>query len=224
MGYYVDLKSIGIDKYKKVLETSELIPSWKILLDGIDKNFHSIMKHNIENLDDLLNTLKSKNLIKEFSEATGVQEEYLKILKRVIKGYKQKPNKIKEFSCISDEVGASLEKIGVKNTYELYEMILTQERRKVLSEKTGINKEEVLKLAKLTDLSRIRWVNHTFAYVLLTAGYDTVEKVVKSDYKELYKVVKQLNEERKIYKAHIGEGDMKMVIESAQMLDIEVEY
>ena len=82
----------------------------------------------------------------------------------------------------------------------------------------------MLKLAKLTDLSRIRWVNHTFAYVLLESGYDTVEKVANADYKELYTTIKQLNEERKIYNAHIGERDMKMVIESAQGLDFEIEY
>ncbi|MBU1014801.1 MAG: DUF4332 domain-containing protein, partial [Bacteroidetes bacterium] len=136
----------------------------------------------------------------------------------------QKPNRIKDFSCISDDIFNRLEKSGFKNTLKLYDSVLTPEKRSELSKKTGISQKEMLKLAKLTDLSRIRWVNHTFAYVLLESGYDTVEKVAKADYKELYTIIKQLNEERKIYNAHIGERDMKMVIESAQGLDIEIEY
>ncbi len=79
-------------------------------------------------------------------------------------------------------------------------------------------------LTKLTDLSRIRWVNHTFAFVLLESGYDTAEKVSNADYQELYETVKQLNKEREIYNAHIGASDMRMCIESAKGLDYEIEY
>jgi len=60
--------------------------------------------------------------------------------------------------------------------------------------------------------------------VLLESGYDTVETLAKVDFKILYTTIKKLNEEKKIYNAHIGERDMKMVIESAKMLDIEIEY
>ena len=81
-----------------------------------------------------------------------------------------------------------------------------------------------MKLTKLTDLSRIRWVNHTFAFVLLEAGYDTVEKVANSDYKELYEKVKKLNEERNLYKGHIGLHDMKLCVEAAQDVSFEIEY
>ena len=79
-------------------------------------------------------------------------------------------------------------------------------------------------LTKLTDISRIRWVNHTFAYVLLEAGYDTVEKVANADSQELYETVKKLNSERKIYNAHIGVRDMKRVIEFAGDLAREIAY
>ncbi len=48
-----------------------------------------------------------------------------------------------------------------------------------MSKQIGISENELLRLAKLTDLSRIRWVNHAFAYVLFEAKYDTVEKAAK---------------------------------------------
>lgn len=224
MGYYVDLKSISIDKYKDILKSTELIPSWKVLEENIDENLDVIKRLNIKNLDELSTAIKSKQDIKMLSEKSGLPEKYLEVLKRVVNGYKQKPNRIKDFSCVTDDTIVKLEKLGIKNTLKLYEMILTADKRDELSKNTGIDKSKILKLAKLTDLSRIRWVNHTFAYVLMESGYDTVEKVAKADYKKLYTTIKQLNEERKIYNAHIGERDMKMVIESAQELDTEIEY
>ncbi len=201
-----------------------MIPSWKVLGEDIDKNLDIIKKHDISNLDELLIALKDKSKIQEFSKLSGLPAKYLEVLKRVVNGYRQKPNRIRDFSCISEDIFHRLEKSGLKNTLKLYDKVLTSEKRNEFSKKTGISQREMLKLAKLTDLSRIRWVNHTFAYVLLESGYDTVEKVAKADYKELYTNIKQLNEERKIYNAHIGERDMKMVIEFAQGLDFEIEY
>lgn len=224
MGYYIDLKSISIDTYKETLKAADLIPSWKILEENIDKNFDVIKKHNINNLDELLTAFKDKTKIQEFSNKSGLPENYLAVLKRVVNGYRQKPNRLKDFVCIPETVVHKLEKSGIKNTLKLYEEILTANRRNELSKKTGISDSEVMLLTKLTDLSRIRWVNHTFAYVLLEAGYDTAEKVADADYQELYETIKRLNEERKIYKAHIGVLDMKRCIDSAKDLDFEIEY
>ncbi|WP_340198835.1 DUF4332 domain-containing protein [Ascidiimonas sp. W6] len=224
MGYYIDLKSISLDAYKDILKTKTLIPSWKVLENDIDKNLSILKTNHIKNLDDLLITLKDKGKIQEFSKQSGLPENYLAVLKRVIKGYRPKPNRIKDFKCVSEDIVIKLEKIGIKNTLKLYEEIVTDEKRNELSRKAGISDNEIIKLTKLTDLSRIRWVNHTFAYVLLESGYDTAEKVAKADYRKLYETVKQLNNERKIYNAHIGLNDMKMIIESAQSLDFEIEY
>lgn len=224
MGYYIDLKNITIDKYKEILKSAVLIPSWSVIERDIDKNFDIIKNHKVSNLDELLLALKDKEKIHEFSKQTGLQEDYLVILKRVVNGYRQKPNAIKDFTCVTEDTVVKLEKAGIKDTLRLYDNILTDKRREALSNETGISKDEMLKLAKLTDLSRIRWVNHTFAYVLLEAGYDSAEKVANADYQELYYAVKKLNEERKIYNAHIGVRDMKMVVEAAKELKFEIEY
>ena len=49
------------------------------------------------------------------------------------------------------------------------------------------------------------------------------KKVADADYRTLYETIKQLNNERNIYNAHIGVNDMKMIIESAQGLNFEIE-
>ena len=133
-------------------------------------------------------------------------------------------NNIKDFPDIAKNVILKLENIGIKNTLQIFDKILTPQSRSEISSQTGISESEILKLAKLTDLSRIRWVNHTFAYVLLEAGFDTAEKVADADYNEVYEKVKKLNEERGIYKAHIGLHDIKLCVEAAKDVSLDIEY
>jgi hypothetical protein len=195
-----------------------------ILKENIDEIFDTIKDRKIENVDELQKALKSKKKLQDFSKRSGIQEDYLKILVREINSYHQKPNRIKDFPGVSEQVALTLEKLGLKNTLQLFDKILTPQNRAELSVQTGINAAEILKLAKLADLSRIRWVNHTFAYVLLEAGCDSAGKVAEADYQELYEKVKNLNEEREIYKGHIGLHDMKLCVEAAKDVSREIEY
>jgi len=224
MGYYIELKNISIDNYKERLKAADLLPSRMVLKENIEMNFNSIKNQNIRNVDELQQELRNKNKLQDFSKQTGLSEEYLKILIREINSYHPTPNNIKDFPETPGEVISRLEKLGIKNTLKLYDKILTPEGRNEISMSTGIDGNEMMRLTKLTDLSRIRWVNHTFAYVLLEAGYDTAEKVARADYKQLYEMIKQLNEERKIYKGHIGLYDMKLCVEAAQDVSFEIDY
>ncbi len=224
MGYYINLENISINNYKEILKSADLLPSRMILKDNIDKNFDLIKKQNVRNIDELMKILKNKKKLQDFSKQIGLNEDYLTILIREIKSYHQNPNKIKDFPIITNDVILKFENIGIKNTLQLFDRVLTAEDRKGISNQIGIDESTVLKLTKLTDLSRIRWVNHTFAYVLFEAKYDTTEKVANADYKDLYKTVKRLNEERKIYKGHIGLHDMKLCVEAAKDVSLEIEY
>ncbi len=224
MSYYINLKDISIDKYKEVLKSAILIPSWKILRENIEQNLNQIKKQNIQNVDELKVALKDKGRVEELSKKTSLSNDYLNVLRRVVNGYHPKPNRIKDFPNVPNKVAEKLQKLGLTNTLKLYDHILTPPKRAKLSLEAGIAEVEILKLARLTDLSRIRWVNHTFAYVLLEAGYDTAEKVAKADYQEMYETIKKLNEERGLYKANIGANDMKMCIEAARGLDLDVNY
>ena len=224
MSYYIDLENISIDDYKEILKSADLLPSRMILKDNIDGVFAVIQKQKIENVDELYNALKTKNKLQEFSKQSGIQENYLKILIREVNSYRPRPNKLSDFPGTSENVFLALESLGIKNTCQLFEHILTPQKRSELSEQTGVDKAEIERLARLTDLSRIRWVNHTFAYVLLEAGYDSARNVANANYKNLYEEVKKLNEERQIYKGHIGLHDMKLCIEAARDVPLDIAF
>jgi hypothetical protein len=224
MGYYIDLERISIDDYKTMLKTADLIPSWRVVQENIDEHLDIVKQHNIQNVAELKKTLKTTGHVRKFSQQSGLPEQYVAVLRRVTNGYHPKPNRIQDFSCLAEDIVVRLTTVGIKNTRQLYPEIVTAKKRSGLAERTEVDTQDIMTLTKLTDLSRIRWVNHTFAYVLLEAGYDTAKKVAQADYHDLYDTIRQLNKERALYKGNIGAHDMKLCVEAAQCLDFDIEY
>jgi hypothetical protein len=224
MGYYINLTSISLDSYKEKLESSDLLPSRMILKDKLDERFHYFQSIGISNVQELLQTLKKKEKLKELSKVEYLSEDYLIILLRELNSIHPKPNKIKEFYGISSQIITQLEKIGIKDTVGLFDKVIAPKSRKELAIKTAITDNEILELTKLTDLSRIRWVGAMFARVLYESGFDTVEKVSKANYEDLYKTIAQLNKERNLYKGNIGLNDMRLCVNAAKEVPLEIEY
>lgn len=224
MGFYVDLKAIPLEQFKNKLEAADLLPSRKILKVNIDKVFDVFTKNKIQNVEELFQELRTKTKVLSLSKELEIDEDYLTILARELKSYRQPPCKIKDFSDVNGAVVSKLEATGIKNTSQLFDLVLTSAHRHELSAQAGIDIKTIDWLTRLTDLSRIRWVNHTFAYVLLEAGYDSVRKVAEADYAKLYEDIKRLNEERNLYKGHIGLHDMKLCVEAAAEIPDDIQY
>jgi hypothetical protein len=224
MGYYIDLAAISIEAYKSILKETDLLPSWKILGADIDKNMDAILRKDITNLAMLIGAIKTKSKVQEFAGRSGLSIEYLTVLSRVIRGYHPKPNRFQDFPNMPSEIPAKLASLGIKNTLHLYTYVLTPEKRKAFSRKSGISIAQIDWLTRLTDLSRIKWVNHTFAYVLCEAGYHSARDVAHADPQEMYERIKKLNSERMFYKGNIGAKDMARCVEAAKWLEFEIVY
>lgn len=133
MGYYIDLQSISLDEYKEILRSADLLPSRMVLKENIDAIFDIINTQKIETVDELQKALKTKNKLQDFSKQSGIPENYLGILIREVNGYRYRPNKIKDFPGISENVILKLENLGLKNTLQLFDKILTPQSRNELS-------------------------------------------------------------------------------------------
>ncbi|KAF5051436.1 hypothetical protein [Methanobacterium subterraneum] len=57
--YNINLEKYSLDKFKKDLEESKLIPSRKILKKDISNRFRVFKDNDIINLQDLVNVLKT---------------------------------------------------------------------------------------------------------------------------------------------------------------------
>jgi hypothetical protein len=219
MGYYIDLSSISIDNYKVKLELSDMIPSRRVLKEKTDERFAFFKSIGVQNVGDLLALLKNKNKFIELSKEKCLSEEYLTILLRELNSIHPKPSKIKDFIDISPETVIKLEKLGIKNTFDLFDKVKTSEQRKLLAKKAVVNGSEILELTKLTDLARIKWVGPTFARLLYY-----LEKATKADYIDLHKKIIQINKEKNYFKGQIGLNDIKLFVEAAKEVPIEIEY
>ena len=222
MGYYINLQDINIEEYRDKLKFADLLPSRRILRNDIDKHFERIKNSGVSNLEELLEKVKNKKKMEAFAKQNDVDENYLTILVREIKSYRQPPSKFKDFPEVPPEVISGLEKGGITNTVQLYEKVLSKESRNKLSSEAGISQDWILKLARLTDLCRIRWVNHTFAFILLETGCDSAQSVANADIKNLYEKVNRFIEEKALFKVRIGQHDIKLCVEAAKDLSFDM--
>lgn len=224
MAYYIDLEKITLDNYKNKLQDAYLPPSRMMLKDRLDERFNYFKNLDISNVKKLLLLLKKKDKLAELQKIECLSGEYLTILLRELNSILPKPNKISEFTGIQTETIKKLEKIGIKDTLKLYDKIVNVKTRNELAQTTGISEAEILELTKLTDLSRIKWVGVTFARMLYTIGTDTVEKASKADPLELHKLINQVNKEKNLYKGQIGLNDIKIFVNAAKEVPLDIEY
>ncbi|MCG8697887.1 MAG: DUF4332 domain-containing protein [Bacteroidales bacterium] len=224
MGYYIDLTTVSLDDYKNKLRTCYLPPSRMILKEQSDERMDYLKSIGIKNVKELQTILKNKDKMAELSNQGCLTEQYLYILLRELNSLLPKPNRLSDLPGISNETVERLAQIGIKNTVKLYNRVLTAQLRKELSEETGISEEEILELAKLTDLSRIKWVGGNFARMLYDLGYDTIEKSTKADPEVLHKQINQISHERKIYKGHIGLNDIRIFVDVSKEVPQEMEF
>ena len=224
MAYYTNLNNITLDDYQATLKSADLLPSRRILQQNTDAVFNLLKAQGFKTLADLQAALKTKPKLTDLAELIGIDADYLTILIREINSLQPRPNKLADFPEIPAGVVEKLAAIGIKHTLHLYDRVLTPVDRAALAAEIGVVAEAILCLAKLTDLSRIRWVNHTFAYVLLEAGYDTSAKVAQADPAQLYADMKALNAEREIYKGQVGLHDMVLCVNAAKDVPKEMVF
>lgn len=223
--YYIQLENITIKQFRNLLKKAELLPSQQILKEGLDASFDAIEEEGIENLGQLQSLLKTKPGMKKFAEKTGITEEFLTVLRREINSYVSKKRKINEFPSLDTQFVNKLEAMNIKDTQQYFDKVFTVADRTDLANTIGLGMEHVLELTRLADVTRLRYVNQAFATLLVQAGYDSVEKISRSDPDKLYKDIKKANEESKYYRGAIGLKDIKYLINDAQELPrARVEY
>jgi hypothetical protein len=181
-------------------------------------------QQGIITVHELYKVLKNKNKLSELSKLAPLDESYLTILLREIGSMIPKPMKITEFNCLSADTVSKLDKLGLTDTIKLFNKVQTKFERDTLAKQTGIPVEELLTVTKLTDLSRIRWVGATFAMMLLEIGFDTVEKVSKTDFMLIHEKINALNKQKHYFKGQIGANDIRYCVEAAGELPFEIEY
>jgi len=224
MAYYINLEKISLGSYKEVLKHADLVPSRMLLKENTDSHFNALDNAGIQNLEELVSTTKTKKKLLAFASENNINTNYLTILVREIKSLRPKPTNIQDFPSIDSDTVQKLRQIGIKNTLHIYDRILTSQSRYNLSKESGVDENIIIKLGCLADLTRIRWVNHTFSYMLYEINYTTAKQVANTDYHKLHELIKILNNNRNFYKGTIGLHDFQLIVECAQDLDFDIDF
>ncbi len=222
--YYINLNEYSLTDYAKELEHMELLPSRKIIQEATKERFSLLNKEGIKTLDDVLTAFKTKEKMDAFSKKTQVPLDFLVILTREIKSMQPKPVTIAEIPAVSKTTIKKLESLKINNTKDLFPFVTTNQGRKELSDKSGIDLHEIMELTKLTDVSRIKWVGANFARVLVDSNYDTAKKISEADPEKLFDEICKINEAKTYYKGKIGLNDMRLCILAAKAVPDAITY
>lgn len=215
MAYYIDAGKVSLDDLKKRIEETDLVPSRASLLDRIDGKLKALEQQGITTLANLRNELRNSKRLEAVSNATGIETQYLILLRREIEGYFPKPSALKVFDWLPKGAIAILEENGIRDTTALYKAASSGNGRTELAKSTGVDVSILEALVRLADLTRVQWVSPTVARMLVEAGYDSVSKVAAADADDLCQALMHINEGDRFFKGKIGLRDIKRLIRAA---------
>ena len=217
--YQIDLERYSLQKFKKNLESRDMIPSRVILKDELDTRFSIVELKGITNLKELIDVLETKEKIEQFSQETGLTIEYLTLLKREAKSYLSNPVRLDKFPGIAPEYLDRLGGVGINNSRQLINEARNRKGREQLSQRTGIPIERLNELIGLSDLSRAYGVGPVFARMIYDMGIKSIESFIEYSAADLIRVY----EEQSRKKADFGVNEIEFSLILAKELDIVIE-
>jgi len=217
--FHIKLENYSLKKFKKSLKTREMIPSRVILKVDIDGRLAKLEEKDITNLKELIDKLKTKTKIEQFSNETGLSVEYLTILNREAKSYLPHSIRLDKFAGIETSYVKRLDDAEIKNTREILKVAGEKCKREQLSEETGIPIEVLNEIVCLSDLSRAYGVGPAYARMIYDMDIKTIQAFVKKTAEDFVNIY----EEKTLKKADFGINEIQFSIELAKELDIIVE-
>ena len=114
--YHINIEKYSLRKFKENLRSRDMIPSRIALKDDLDARFQALENMRITNHKELIDALKTKAKIEQFSKASGLSIEYLTLLNREAKSYLPNPVRLDRFSGVEKEY---IEKLRGKSYHKL---------------------------------------------------------------------------------------------------------
>ena len=222
--YHIDLERFSLERFKRILGTSELLPGRRGLKEKIIERFGILESMGISNLKELIAALGTKKKVERFAQESGLPKEYLVVLRREANSYVPKPFNLRGVPGVDPVHIERLSAIGIKNTKHLFERARSRSDRAGLARLAEVPSSDILELVKLSDLARIGGVGPVFARLLYEAGADTLEKFLERSPDELLERLHVINQEKEYTRIMPSLKDIAYCIETARELPKVVEY
>lgn len=168
--YSTDLTSISLDTFEQTILSVELLPSRKLLADGISALVRELKKMRIDTLEDLRRLLRDKRRYPELAAVLGVDEPYLTVLNREVNSYVSKPVSLNQLDVFTEAELERLRLAGIRSTKAVYERSILPSDRRAFAMEHDLDGERLARALELSDLVRINGVGPTFAHFLRDLG------------------------------------------------------
>lgn len=194
------------------LRSTDLIPSQQPLLDHLDERFGQLTAAGILSVTDLRERLPDRRSATALAADTGVDEDYLALLGRALRGYFPRPTRLSEFDWIEPEAITALRRVGISTSEHLRS---AGDDVEGLASLTGVDIATLTELLVVADLVRVQWVGSTVARTLVAAGFNRPADVAAADPGRLTRLLAEANRDRRFFDATIGERDICRMVDAA---------
>ena len=202
MTYTINLSLIPLSVYLDMLQSQPLLPSRQALLIDLDARFAAIARQSVATLADLRKHLSTPIKLAAFAQATGVDGEWLNLLRREMGSLESKPLPLSSFPWVGEVLLASLDAEGIHTTRDYFE-----------SKRFGTDE-----LSALCDLTRINGVGSAAARTFREAGFAMAQAIADATAADLLMQMTAVNDAKGYYRAKLGEKDMQYCIDYARLL------
>ncbi len=213
--YHINPDKLSLKRFQKSLESRELIPSRKPLKEKLKSRFSAISSEGVKSVGDLIHVLKNKLKVEAFSKKSGVNNEYLTLLKREAGSYFPNPVRLSSFQGVDNRAVTQLEKNGVRNSKQLFNKASVAEDRKKLSSELGVSEDSLKELIALSDLSRLYGVGPVFARIIYNIGIDSVKSLLRYSPEEVVGIYEEQTNKKADFTVH----DIRFTLEMARELE-----
>jgi predicted flap endonuclease-1-like 5' DNA nuclease len=134
------------------------------------------------------------------------------------------PSSISDLEGLVPGFAIQMKKVGIRTTEKLLETAKSLKGRQMLSEKTEIAQEQLLRVANLIDRMRIKGVGQDYADLLEAAGVSTLKELRYRNPARLAGAMAKANMERKLVRVLPSEQTVERWIDHAKKLPVKISY
>jgi hypothetical protein len=222
--YSIDLTRFPLDEFEQMLREIDLLPSRRILLEGLSGVMERLQGMGIDDLAALRTLLRNKKRYPELADELSTSVEYLTVLNREVNAYAAKPVALDKLDIFSAEELERLAAVGVKSTKHLYDACLTRADRAALVDQAGVPMTQLVAGLELADLLRINGVGPVYARVLRGMAITSPAAYLHTDSQEILARYQQVSADADTPQASLGLKDVEYCKRFCARLDDEVEW
>ena len=183
--YSTDLTSINLDTFEETILTIDLLPSRKVLAEGISDVVPEFKRMGLDNLEDLRCLLRDKARYADLAAGLGVDEEYLTVLNREVNSYVSKPVPLPQLDVFEEPELERRRAARIRSTKDLYERCALPSTRQAIAVEHDVDNERLAHALELSDLVRINGVGPAFAHFLNGLGIRRPDDFSSTDPQEI---------------------------------------